>query len=61
MTARPPTPDQIRAAAEIARAVGVTITIECGGRTYRIAPGDAQSPLTASEKDAAACDQAFGL
>ena len=58
---RPLTPDQIRAAAQIAAAEGVTITIEAGGKVYRIAPGDAQSPLTASEKDAAACDQAFGL
>lgn len=59
---RPLTPDQLAAAARVARAEGVVITIEAGGKVYRIAPPDASlSPLTASEKDAAACDQAFGL
>lgn len=58
---RPLTPDQIRTAAQIARAEGVTITIEAGGRVYRIAPGSAQSPITSTEQDVAACDQAFGL
>lgn len=58
---RPLTPDQIRAAAMIAAEQGVTITIESGGRVYRIAPGAASSPLLTSEKDEATCDRAFGL
>jgi len=61
MTARPPTPDHLRAAAQIAAQEGVTITIEAGGRVYRIAPGAQDTPLLASEKERAACDRAFGL
>jgi hypothetical protein len=58
---RPLTPDQMRAAAQIAAEQGVTITIESGGRVYRIAPGAASFPLLTSEKDNAACDEAFGV
>ena len=54
------TSDQLKTCAEIARSEGVTITIEAGGRVYRIAPGSAHSPITATEKDRATCDQAFG-
>lgn len=57
---RPPTPDHLRAAARIAAEEGVTITIEAGGRVYRIAPGVQDMPLT-SDRDQAACDKAFGL
>lgn len=60
MTARAPTADQLKAYAEIAREEGVTITIEAGGRVYRITPGGASLPMSASERDRAACDEAFG-
>jgi hypothetical protein len=47
-------------AADVAIAKGVTITIEGpDGTTYRIAPEPAKLPLGASERDRAACDQAF--
>jgi hypothetical protein len=58
---RPLTPDQLREIARVARSEGVTITIESGGRVYRIAPGEHNAPITASERDASACDRAFGL
>lgn len=61
MTARALTPEQIRTAARIAAQEGVTITIEAGSRVYRISPGTQSVPLTMSEKDKAACDEAFGL
>lgn len=61
MTTRAPTPEQIRAAAQIAVQEGVTITIEAGNRVYRITPGAQDRPLLTSEKDQAACDRAFGL
>lgn len=32
-------PEQLRLAAQVAKAEGVTITIEVGARVYRIAPG----------------------
>ena len=58
---RAPSLDQLRAAAQIATQEGVTITIEAAGRVYRIAPGVQSAPLTASERDRAACDAMFGL
>ena len=61
MIGRPPTAQQLRTAAKIAVEKGVTITIDAGGRVYRIAPGQQDAPLLTSEKDQAACDQAFGL
>lgn len=62
MTARPHfTKAQLAAAADVALAKGVTITIEVpNGATYRIAPDHATVPLGRAERDAAACDQAFG-
>lgn len=55
------TPDQLRKYAQVAREEGVTITIESAGRVYRIAPTAETFPMTASEKDRAACDKAFGV
>lgn len=55
------TPQQLREAAEVATATGTTIVIEAGGKVYRIAPGVDRFPVTATEKDRAACDKAFGV
>lgn len=55
------TPHQLRDAAQVAREEGVTIVIEAGGRVYKIAPSVAQFPLTATERDKAECDAAFGV
>lgn len=60
--ARPSEPPKwLTQAAQVAREEGVTIAIEIGARVYRIAPGGEAFPMTASEKDLAACDEAFGV
>lgn len=63
MTARPHfTKAQLSAAADVARDKGVIIIIDApNGATYRIAPETATVPVGRAEKDAAACDQAFGI
>lgn len=62
MTAPRPLSDKaLREAATVAAETGVTVVIEVGGRVYKLLPPGADYPLTASEKDAAACDEAFGL
>lgn len=55
------TPQNLRDAAEVATQTGAVITIEAGGRVYRIAPETKSTPMTASERDQAECDAAFGL
>lgn len=50
----------LREAAEVARETGTCIVIEAGGKVVRIAPTTDAFPITASEKDQAACDEAFG-
>lgn len=55
------TPRKLRDAAEVAAATRTVITIEAGGVVYRIAPEGHSLPITASEKDRAACDEAFGV
>jgi hypothetical protein len=55
-------PSRLREAAEVAVAAGVTITIEApNGTLYRITPAAAPLPLGATEREQAACDQAFGV
>lgn len=63
MTARPHfTKAQLAAAADVVREKCVTIIIEApNGAIYRIAPENATVPVGREEKDAAACDQAFGI
>lgn len=60
-TTRALTEEQMRRAARVAAEEGVTITIESGGRVYKIAPGSQDTPLLSTEKDMAACDHAFGV
>lgn len=48
-------------AAQVASETGTTVTIERGGSVYRITPDVQLGPITANEKDKAACDEAFGL
>jgi hypothetical protein len=49
-------------AAQVAMQQGVTITIEApDGTVYRIAPESATMPIGRAEREAAACDRAFGI
>lgn len=53
-------PKWLREAAAVASDEGVVIVVEVGARVYRIAPSANAFPVTASEKDSAECDEAFG-
>ena len=55
------TPQQLSEAASVASEHGVQIVIECAGKVYKIGPAGSSFPVTASEKDDAACDEAFGV
>ena len=59
---RRPSPEALNEAAQIARDRGVTVRLQRGpdGWVYEISPA-VQPASTASEKDKAACDEAFGL
>lgn len=59
---RAPSEALLRRAARIAAQEGVTFTIEAAdGTLVRISPDAAPSPMGVTERDAAACDKAFGL
>ncbi|MEP4195915.1 MAG: hypothetical protein ABJL99_09800 [Aliishimia sp.] len=47
-------------AASVASETGVTMVIERAGKVYKIMPPGQSYLLTASEKDDANCDAAFG-
>lgn len=64
VTARRPSPEALREAAEIARDTGVTVTLERapdGSWLYRIAPGVQDRALGATERDRTECDNVFGV
>lgn len=51
------TPEMLRHAAEVAKATGVAVSIQAGGRLYTLHP-DAHAP-NLTDEDAKACDEAF--
>lgn len=57
---RRPSPEALDEAAQLAVARGVRVTLRGGPWVYEITPAT-QTASTASEKDKAACDEAFGL